>query len=52
MKEKCQRNQRILVIDDNKSIHEDFRTILGGSGDNFANLREAKSAIFGSVSNS
>jgi two-component system sensor histidine kinase/response regulator len=52
MKEKCQRNQRILVIDDNKSIHEDFRTILGGSGDNFANLREAKSVIFGSASNS
>ena len=26
MKEKCQKNQRILVIDDSESIHEDFQS--------------------------
>ena len=52
MKEKCQKNQRILVIDDSESIHEDFRTILGSSNANTANLHEAKSAIFGNTSNS
>jgi len=52
MKEKCRKNQRILVIDDSESIHEDFRTILGSSEANAANLHEAKSAIFGNASNS
>ncbi len=51
MKEKCQKNQRILVIDDSESIHEDFRTILGSSDANAANLHEAKSAIFSNASN-
>ncbi len=51
MKEKCQKNQRILVIDDSESIHEDFRTILGSSDANAANLHETKSAIFGNASN-
>jgi signal transduction histidine kinase/AmiR/NasT family two-component response regulator/HPt (histidine-containing phosphotransfer) domain-containing protein len=52
MKEKCQKNQRILVIDDSESIHEDFRTILGSSEANAANLHESKSAIFGNAPNS
>jgi len=52
MKEKCQRNQRILVIDDGESIHEDFRTILGSTNADTAALNEAKAAIFGSTSSS
>ncbi len=42
------KNQRILVIDDNESIHEDFRMILGGctSVDHSA-LDESKTALFG-----
>jgi len=52
MKEKCQRNQRILVIDDGESIHEDFRTILGSTHADTAALNEAKAAIFGSTSSS
>lgn len=52
MKEKCQKNQRILVIDDSESIHKDFRTILGDSDADTAVLHEAKAAIFGNASNS
>ncbi len=52
MKEKCQKNQRILVIDDSEGIHKDFRTILGSSDADAANLHESKSAIFGNASNS
>lgn len=52
MKEKCQKNQRILVIDDSESIHKDFRTILGSTDADTANLNGAKSAIFGNASNS
>ncbi len=51
MKKKCQRNQRILVIDDSESIHKDFRIILGSSDANAAALNEAKGAIFGNASN-
>ncbi|MFH1882497.1 MAG: response regulator, partial [Planctomycetota bacterium] len=51
MKEKCQKNQRILVIDDSEGIHKDFRTILGSSDANAANLHGAKSVIFGNASN-
>ena len=52
MKEKCQKNQRILVIDDSESVHEDFRTILGSTDADTAALNEAKAAIFGDTSNS
>ncbi len=52
MKERYQKNQRILVIDDSESIHEDFRTILGSRNANTANLHEAKAAIFDNASNS
>jgi two-component system, cell cycle sensor histidine kinase and response regulator CckA len=38
------RNGRILIVDDNRSIHEDFRKILcGGNG---AELEEMESALF------
>jgi two-component system NtrC family sensor kinase len=51
MKEKCQKNRRILVIDDNESIHNDFRTILGSNNADAAALNEAKAAIFGETPN-
>ena len=41
-------NKRILLIDDNKSIHEDFRQVLGTETDTSA-LEESKSAVFGDM---
>jgi len=40
-------NRRILVIDDNASIHEDFRKILGDPSASRTNLADARSAFFG-----
>ena len=40
-------NNRILVIDDNPSIHDDFRKILGASGAKNHSLEESESAVFG-----
>ena len=40
-------NHRILVIDDNQAIHEDFRKILGRSSGSSAELDELESALFG-----
>jgi PAS domain S-box-containing protein len=42
------RNQHILVIDDNRAIHEDFRKILGKRDDIEMELDEAEARIFGS----
>jgi signal transduction histidine kinase/HPt (histidine-containing phosphotransfer) domain-containing protein len=40
-------NQRLLVIDDNPSIHQDFRKILGASQERTAALAEAEAVLFG-----
>src|ERR1700733_7445853 len=40
-------NQRILVIDDNRAIHDDFRKILTRADDGEAALAAAELAIFG-----
>ena len=40
-------NHRILVIDDNRAIHEDFRKILGQKNARPGNLAEAEAALFG-----
>ncbi len=40
-------NRRILVIDDNQAIHDDFRKILGESDSEDASLQAAESRIFG-----
>ena len=41
-------NHRILVIDDNPAIHEDFRKILGPSGESAsADLDADEAALFG-----
>lgn len=40
-------NQRILVIDDNRAIHDDFRKILTRAEDSEAALAAAERAIFG-----
>ena len=40
-------NHRILVIDDNKAIHEDFKKILGRKKAAPSNLAEAEAALFG-----
>jgi two-component system sensor histidine kinase/response regulator len=41
------KNHRILVIDDNKAIHEDFRKILTRPKPQMNNLAEAEAALFG-----
>ena len=38
---------RILVIDDNPAIHEDFRKILGGSASSSSKLDAVEAALFG-----
>jgi CheY-like chemotaxis protein len=43
-------NARILVIDDNEAIHQDFRKILGGEAEDDASLAEARAALFGEKS--
>jgi len=40
-------NRRILVIDDNAAIHEDFRKILGDPSATQADLADARAAFFG-----
>jgi CheY-like chemotaxis protein len=40
-------NHRILLIDDNRAIHEDFRKILCSSSDFADNLNEREAALFG-----
>ncbi len=40
---------RILIIDDNESIHSDFRKILGGQGAGGGRLQDLENALFGST---
>lgn len=47
---KLDRNRRILVIDDNQAIHEDFRKVLAQSNDNDQELADAEAALFGDTS--
>jgi PAS domain S-box-containing protein len=49
MKKDHQKNRRILVVDDNESIHADFRAILTHTDEDDTALLEAKKAIFGNV---
>jgi two-component system sensor histidine kinase/response regulator len=43
------KNRRILVIDDNRSIHEDFRKILAVRTDEQTALDEAEASLFGTA---
>ena len=40
-------NRRILIIDDNPSIHDDFRKILGFAGEEESSLHEKAAILFG-----
>ncbi|HLF09609.1 MAG TPA: EAL domain-containing protein [Gammaproteobacteria bacterium] len=42
-------NRRILIVDDNRSIHEDFRKILGGGEPNRGDLNALHEELFGAV---
>ena len=42
-----EKNRRILVIDDNRAIHDDFRKVLGGAAVESTALAEAEVALFG-----
>ena len=39
-------NHRILIIDDNRAIHDDFRKILGGQNETNVDLRDDEEALF------
>ncbi|MGV3531614.1 MAG: response regulator [Chthoniobacteraceae bacterium] len=41
-------NQRVLIIDDNPAIHEDFRKVLMGSSDSEREVDAAAAMLFGS----
>ncbi len=41
------KNRRILIIDDNEAIHEDFKAILGGKPDTDLDLDDDESILFG-----
>jgi signal transduction histidine kinase len=40
-------NHRILIVDDNPAIHEDFRTVLGGLSNDAADIDAEAAAILG-----
>jgi two-component system NtrC family sensor kinase len=40
-------NRRVLIVDDNEAIHQDFRKILGGGGETETALADAEAALFG-----
>ena len=40
-------NRRILVVDDNQSIHDDFRAILAPDSQSLTDIHEEEAAIFG-----
>ncbi len=42
-----QKNNRILIVDDNPAIHEDIRKILGGHGERNEALDSSKALLFG-----
>ncbi len=42
-----EKNRRILVIDDNRAIHEDFRKILSGTAGESTALADAEAVLFG-----
>ncbi len=42
-------NRRILVIDDNESIHEDYRKILASDSASATALAESEAALFGDI---
>jgi two-component system NtrC family sensor kinase len=46
----AEENRRILVIDDNQAIHDDFRKILMGDASRSGTLDETKAAVFGEAS--
>src|SRR5439155_410291 len=46
---KCHKNRRILVIDDNRAIHDDFRKILCPRDLTDSNLESFEQALFGEV---
>ena len=48
--ENNEKNRRILIIDDNEAIHEDFRLILAAETTDTSALEQAEAAIFNTVS--
>lgn len=44
---KTNRNRRVLVVDDNPAIHQDFKKILGGTDSAETEFKSAEMALFG-----
>lgn len=44
------RNRKILIVDDNKAIHEDFKKILGGTNELIDEISNLEKSIFGDSS--
>ncbi|MEO8592045.1 MAG: response regulator [Candidatus Solibacter sp.] len=42
-------NNRILIVDDNRAIHEDLRKVLAGDSEALAGLQEDEAILFGSA---
>ena len=43
------KNRRVLIIDDNRAIHDDFRKILSGASATGAALGTSEAAVFGTA---
>ncbi len=52
MNEPCDKNRRVLVIDDNRSIHDDFRKILTPATATATALKAAAESLFGEAQES
>lgn len=50
MKKNIGKNRRILIIDDNEAIHDDFKKVLKGVSSNSVSIAEEELAIFGDSS--
>jgi PAS domain-containing protein len=51
MKRLTKKNTRLLVVDDNRAIHQDFRKVLIGKEPGSVSLLAAEAALFGDESN-
>jgi len=47
MNSSAEKNHRLLIVDDNRSIHDDFRKILRPEEMSFRQFENAKASLFG-----
>src|SRR6266550_6395620 len=44
-----QPNHRILIVDDNRAIHDDLRKVLAGDAESLGSLQDDEAVLFGTV---